>query len=151
MSMMTSLGEWNPSGDYECHCKDGECSNCGECCSDFLPLTEVEVNRIKKYIKTHQIKPHKNVAPAAHEFYDFTCPFRNNAEHKCDIYEVRPGICRHYLCTMAPHEVRNDPGLLTVQRTDISMRETFFEDTTNVSVVNSAAFRLAMAAKEMMR
>lgn len=29
----------------------GECSNCGQCCSDILHLSEEEIKRIDKYLK----------------------------------------------------------------------------------------------------
>ena len=35
---------------------DGRCSNCGECCSNFLPINYQEVVRIKKYIKEKNIQ-----------------------------------------------------------------------------------------------
>ena len=43
--------------------QDGKCSNCGQCCSDLLPLSEKEVRAIKKYISEHHIKEQRhNVA-----------------------------------------------------------------------------------------
>lgn len=79
--------------------KDGKCSGCGECCGALLPVTRGEIKRIKRYIFKHNIKPHKTeVAPATDFFIDLTCPFRNEKEKKCDIYEVRPLICKCFMC-----------------------------------------------------
>lgn len=75
--------------------QEGKCSNCGECCSNCLPLSEAEIQQIHKYIKKHNIKEQR------HNFMvgtDMTCPFRDNAHRKCLIYEIRPAICREFMC-----------------------------------------------------
>ena len=38
-------------------CKNGRCSNCGECCSDTLHLSNEEIKRIDDYLKEHKITP----------------------------------------------------------------------------------------------
>ena len=38
-------------------CSDGECSGCGNCCSNCLPVTADEIKIIKAYISRHNIKP----------------------------------------------------------------------------------------------
>jgi hypothetical protein len=38
---------------------DGECSRCGECCGDYLPLLKNELKIIKEYVKKNNIKPYK--------------------------------------------------------------------------------------------
>lgn len=70
--------------------KDGKCSQCGQCCANFLPMSEKELKRIKLYVKKHHIKPQKHILPTADAAIDFTCPLRNDAEKKCMCYEVRP-------------------------------------------------------------
>lgn len=60
------------------------CINCGDCCG-VIPANDKEVEAIRKYIKDHEIRPRKK---------SITCPFRNEEEKKCDIYPVRPIICR---------------------------------------------------------
>lgn len=61
--------------------KNGECSNCGNCCSDFLPISPEEIRRIEKYIKKHGIKEQKHFLPTAIvPMVDMVCPFRSNAE-----------------------------------------------------------------------
>ena len=81
---------------------NGECSNCGACCSDFLPMSDEEVKRIKRYIKKHGIKEQR------HNFVDgldFTCPFRDDANKKCLVYEVRPAICRQFMCNHTQEDI----------------------------------------------
>ena len=60
------------------------CTNCGECCG-IIPVDEKELAEIKEYVKKHNIKARKNFPH---------CPFRNEEQKKCDIYPVRPIICR---------------------------------------------------------
>lgn len=75
--------------------KDGKCSNCGKCCSNCLPLSEAEIKRIKAYVKKHNIKEQRhNFASGT----DMTCPFRDERNRKCTIYEIRPAICREFMC-----------------------------------------------------
>ena len=72
-----------------------KCSNCGSCCSNMLPMSDAEITRIKQYIKKHKIKEQRhNVLNG----YDMTCPFRDEANKKCLIYEIRPEICRQFMC-----------------------------------------------------
>ena len=75
--------------------KDGKCSNCGQCCSNLLPLSEAEIKRIKAYIKKHGIKEQRHNVMVG---VDMTCPFRDERNKKCLIYEIRPAICREFMC-----------------------------------------------------
>lgn len=104
--MPIAVDKWN---DYfkEDHKKitnffvDGKCSECGGCCSRFLPVSQKELNTIKAYCKNHGIKPSKHGMFAMNEpVMDLLCPFLDDAKlnHKCRIYEVRPKICRIFTC-----------------------------------------------------
>lgn len=85
---------------------DGKCSNCGECCSDFIPVYQSDIERIKEYMKTHQVVRHK---PLENETQiNLQCPFRNNEEKKCDIYSIRPLICRTFMCNLKPEDALKD-------------------------------------------
>lgn len=74
--------------------KDGKCISCGNCCTALLPVTKKELKIIKRYAKRKHIKPvnHENVN------FDLTCPFRDDEKKVCMIYEVRPFICRTFIC-----------------------------------------------------
>lgn len=113
------------SGIYD-FTKDGECSNCGQCCSDFLPVSEREVAVIRAYVKKHGIREHKNRPPVKEPVMDWTCPFRNNAERKCDIYAVRPAICRDFRCDKPKQEIMANKDLYHGKYGVVNMRETFF-------------------------
>jgi Fe-S-cluster containining protein len=67
-----------------------KCKRCGDCCGRFLPMTATEVQKIRKYVKEHNVKGKKNDM--------LTCKFYDSEEKKCLIYEVRPAICRAYYC-----------------------------------------------------
>ena len=77
-----------------------KCTQCGACCSNLLPMTAEEIDTIRKYIKKHNIKEHRHILPLANPTLDLTCPFLNDSKpnEKCDIYEVRPRICRDFIC-----------------------------------------------------
>lgn len=107
--------------------KDGQCSNCGECCSDFLPISPEEIKRISAYIKKHGIKEQKHFLPVANPpDWDFVCPFRNNTERKCMIYEVRPAICRDFRCDKLRKQIEADKAMYHGLYAPHSMRMTFF-------------------------
>lgn len=78
---------------------NGKCSDCGNCCSNFLPMTKVDIVGIKKYIKRNKIRAinHKNTILAV-KTIDCMCPFRDEDKNICIIYPVRPIICRAYQC-----------------------------------------------------
>lgn len=89
------------SGSKADNTKNGTCTCCGKCCMDTLPLTPLDISRIKQYVRKHKIKPifhglNHNWAPPR----DDVCPFYDptvSVEH-CKIYPVRPIICKHYIC-----------------------------------------------------
>lgn len=113
------------SGVYD-YTKDGECSNCGACCSDFLPVSESEVNAIRKYVAKHGVKEHRHTPPTMQPAQDFTCPFRNDLERKCDIYPVRPAICRDFRCDKPKKEIWANKRMYHGKYNVVNMRETFF-------------------------
>lgn len=77
--------------------KDGKCSCCGGCCSDILPLLPTELSRLRAFVKKTHYKPHTKVIIPMGETYDGTCPFLNE-DNKCDIYKIRPEICKMFKC-----------------------------------------------------
>ena len=100
------IGHDIPIG-HKVFCKDGKCSNCGECCSNILPLTQKEIKRIKKYISKHNIKPCEHVYNVLRDKpVDMICPFRDNVNKRCTIYEVRPLVCRLYMCSNGIDEIK---------------------------------------------
>lgn len=106
--------------------KNGECSNCGACCSDIIPISEKEIKRIKQYISKHNIKEQKHIFPIARNVEDYTCPFRSDKEKKCLIYEVRPSICRDFRCDKPKKKIKLDKEKYNAEYGVCFMRQTFF-------------------------
>ena len=75
----------------------GQCSKCGECCTNFLPVSQQEVDIIQKYVVEHKIRPQTQMLVMQNTL---TCPYYNG--QKCLIYEVRPLICREFYCYKKP-------------------------------------------------
>jgi len=73
---------------------DDTCKQCGKCCTAILPISDVEISAIKKYIKNKKIKP--QIVSATRTFVN-RCPFLTD-ENKCVIYNTRFDICKYYLC-----------------------------------------------------
>ena len=86
-------------GTYNLTC-NGKCTQCGECCSNLLPMTDEEIEKIRKYIKKYNIKENKHLVPLANPMIDMTCPFLDDSKscEKCTIYEARPNICKDFIC-----------------------------------------------------
>lgn len=106
--------------------KDGKCSCCGNCCSNLLPMSQKEVEVIHRYIKKHGIKECKHLLPVATPVIDMTCPFRDNDNKICTIYEVRPEICKQFICDSEKRAKRNRK-LLGQTRGIVDVRSEFYE------------------------
>ena len=76
---------------------EGECSGCGQCCTNILTLSDKEIHKIKTYIGKNKIVP-INRCNLMTQQYSNVCPFLNS-ENKCNIYPVRPEICRRFVCS----------------------------------------------------
>lgn len=113
------------SGVYD-FTKGGQCSNCGACCSDYLPVSDGEVKAIRRYIAKNGIREHRNTPPTAKPVIDMTCPFRNEMERKCDIYPVRPAICRDFRCDKPKKEIWANKQMYHGKYSVVNMRKTFF-------------------------
>ena len=72
------------------------CSRCGECCTPFIPITQKECERIKKYIKEHDIRPTE--IREGNNIY-LRCPFYDSKNKKCNVYQVRPEVCKKFICS----------------------------------------------------
>lgn len=110
------------------YCKDGKCSECGECCTRNLALNTYEINTIKAYIKKHNIQQQKHVVNVyAEKMFDAVCPFLDDTKsnHKCTIYPVRPLICREFICKQ---DFVPSKELMLSNRRKCDMVITFFEN-----------------------
>ena len=105
---------------------DGECSGCGQCCSNFLPMSDKEVKRIRRYVQENCIHEQKHIIPLAEAAQDWTCPFRDNTNKRCVIYAVRPQICREFRCNNPKNEIVATRDLLGSVNRIVFVREEFF-------------------------
>lgn len=100
MSRMGSLEQMlddYKSGIVDCT-ENNECSNCGGCCSNLIPVSAKEVETIKRYIEENHIKERECMYPTTEPILDLSCPFRDETNKVCTIYPVRPAICREFRC-----------------------------------------------------
>lgn len=113
-------------GVYD-HTENGICSQCGECCSNLLPLTDDEINRIKRYVKRNGVKEQRHLIPLADAAFDLMCPFLDmgKTKDKCTIYPARGTICKVFVCNKA-NETGVKSDLYDKPRFPIDMRKTFF-------------------------
>lgn len=104
----------------------GDCTGCGQCCSDLLPMTEQEIEKIRNYVKKNHIKAHNHGNFLSDKRLDMVCPFMDasKTKDKCDIYPVRPMICRYFVCNK---EKRGQVSLSHLWNCKcVSVRQTFF-------------------------
>lgn len=105
--------------------KDGKCSNCGNCCSNFLPMSRKEIKKIRDYIRKNKIRENIHQPPVAKPGYDATCPFRDNTKGICTIYPVRPEICKAFICD-SEKRAKHNRELMRQTRGVVAVREEFF-------------------------
>lgn len=107
--------------------ENGKCTQCGECCTNLLPMTDEEVEVIRKYIKRYNIKPQSHtMVPLAKPTIDMVCPFLDTKKNKekCTIYEVIPRVCSDFVCD--PKKRPAPPKEYAGKVKPIFVKETFF-------------------------
>jgi Fe-S-cluster containining protein len=120
--------------------KNGECSQCGACCTDHLVVTDAEIKRIQQYINANNVKPIMHAPLLMANSVDYLCPFVDMTKptEKCTIYNIRPEICRCFKCSYADiteeeldsPDVVNMVKLLRDSKTkNINLWHTFFPKT----------------------
>lgn len=114
---------------------NGTCSGCGNCCSNLLPMSKKEIAAIHRYISKYGIKECKHLLPVAKPAFDMTCPFRDNDNGTCAIYEVRPEICRKFICNNEKR-AKNNRKLLRQTRIIVDVRSEFYGSSTNKVFTN---------------
>ena len=103
--------------------KNGCCSCCGECCSNWLPISEKEYLEIERYITKHKILGYRNMLDLS--WHD-KCPFLD--EHRrCRVYTVRPLICREFKCDLQKKSGIDFTKFLGEERKLVSMWDLFYE------------------------
>lgn len=129
-----------PPGDttYANNCVDGKCSNCGNCCVDLLPLTKGELQRLRRYVREHNLKEHRQAPFWDPNATDLTCPFRNQQTQKCEVYPVRPLICRSFTCAKPLDVAKRDRDDIHKTRKVMSLRYEVFGNMETVALLTVA-------------
>ena len=87
---------------------NNHCSRCGSCCGLFIPFTEKELQVIKSYVKTNNIKPYNKRLNIETDAFEGNCCFYDKDNKKCMIYEVRPYVCRDFICSRKNWKTKRD-------------------------------------------
>lgn len=111
----------------------------------MLPLTSRELQRIRTYAKAHNLREHRQAPFFDPGAVDFTCPFRNQEKRRCDIYPVRPEICRSFICTKALEVAHADRDKIYRGRWERSLRYEVFDNPEVIAFIASIVIRGAMA------
>lgn len=85
---------------------NNQCSHCGQCCGMFIPFTNKEIEEIKKYVKKHNIKPVTDRETP--NGFEARCCFYDKVNRKCNIYPVRPYVCKDFMCNHKDWKKRRD-------------------------------------------
>lgn len=79
--------------------KNGKCSRCGQCCSNFIPLTSSELKELQELTKT-DIEVQLKTDDKGRVY--MLCPFlimtQDSNETRCSIYDKRPSVCKMFRC-----------------------------------------------------
>ena len=114
--------------------ENGRCSCCGSCCSAILPMTKNEIEIIKRYLRKHPVKEQRHNGMVGS---DMTCPFRDEKNKVCLIYQVRPWICRDFMCNKSAADIRKGKIDAMHMHCDVVfMRNEFFGNNEDVSAFN---------------
>ena len=117
---------------------NGDCSNCGQCCGDVLPLSPEDLQRLRKYVKQHNIKPINKKFPLADTPIDLSCPFRDDVLQVCTVYPARPWICRAFRCDQDKTEIQRRKAAIGHTAVSLSLRYALFGDEQNRSIQDLA-------------
>lgn len=111
------------SGVYD-YTREGECSGCGQCCTALLPLFRTEFKEIERLVRKRKIKPcrHDVGIPYSGQIdFDLTCPFRDNVNRKCIIYDHRPLVCRNFRCDKPKKRIEADKRFYEMKMNVVNM------------------------------
>ena len=103
--MLINKNEVKPGTINDMTC-NGECSKCGSCCGLFIPFTDEELQLIKDYVKVNKIKPTNRIINGNQLIAQ--CCFYDRENKKCNIYPVRPYVCKDFMCNHKDWKERRD-------------------------------------------
>ena len=106
-----------------------KCTNCGNCCTPCLQVTQEEYETIKQYIIDNNIQEQLYYKEGRLEFI---CPFRDVENSKCNIYEVKPRVCTLFECWTEGYNLTDAVQEIidTAIEGDCNANRIFFNNTT---------------------
>lgn len=107
---------------------NGECSMCGKCCGNGLGVNMEDIQRIDRYLKTHNVAPTEvRLLRGIDNIEVESCPFLGE-DNKCKIYDARPTICRKFICNAEKMFEQYDENgeLVKDEIGQVDIRKTFF-------------------------
>ena len=75
-----------------------QCKHCGHCCDKILPITLLEQRTIINHLVQNNDILVKVTDKLIKNKRDLSCPFRDEENKRCMIYNIRPMICREFYC-----------------------------------------------------
>lgn len=92
-------------------CNGKKCSQCGECCGPFLPLTYKEIRKIKQAIKDYNLTFNVNDY-VTDDGVHMQCPFLNMKTRKCKLHEInpslKPSVCKKFICCLDEYTIHKN-------------------------------------------
>ena len=122
------------------YCKDGNCSRCGGCCTDFIFISDSEITKIKQFLKKHPVKE-QHGAKDFNGRIPFLCPFYDSINKKCLVYSVRPSVCRMFQCNKSSATLDSIKATYTAPKFHnvvdrLSLHKIFFNNDLQQNAVN---------------
>lgn len=106
---------------------NNKCSKCGNCCGIFIPMIDEEIENLKKYVKENNIQPEKRFDG---NNLEIRCPFLDLEKKKCKVYEVRPFVCRDFICNRKDWKKYRDNYMKRSKYNNYTMDELIYNDIT---------------------
>ena len=104
-------------------CKKG----CSYCCSINVDVTEVEAAYIAENTGT-KIKDNIIFSKHKNKYFGVPCPFLDQNNHLCSIYEFRPSVCRTYFVFDDSELCKQEVGQLEININSSTLVASLFSD-----------------------
>lgn len=93
-----------------------KCVNCNECCTVTAIITQEEFDNIKRYLNDNAKgrKLYKQAIETIMKYKEqgiiyLMCPFSNETTKRCEIYFIRPSVCREFHCDPSRYNLKPNP------------------------------------------
>lgn len=94
----------------------------------FSRSRKAKLNGLRDYARKHHLQENKRSFLETKGGPDLSCPFRNEHTKQCDVYSVRPLICKEYICSRLLQKPIAQTGLTKEKRDIHSLRWEVFKN-----------------------